>query len=100
MNSNTLDIVTRRHGDTALRSEIQTTPTQTIQVLDTASPKHTNPVLFVADADPVLRRGLTTALKRRFGADYYVHSAATPEAALRTLRRLHERGGRGGVSDC
>jgi thioredoxin reductase (NADPH) len=38
----------------------------------------------------VPRRGLTAALKRRFGADYGVHSAATPEAALRTLRRLHD----------
>ena len=90
MNSNTLDIVSRRHGDTVLRREIQTTPTQTIQVLDTASPTYSMPVLFVADADPELRSGLTTALKRRFGADYCVHSAATPEAALRTLRRLHE----------
>jgi thioredoxin reductase (NADPH) len=90
VNSNTLDIVTRRHGATALRSRIQTTPTQTIQVLDAASPKHRMPVLFVADADPELRRELTTALKRRFGADYCVHSAATPAAALRTLRRLHE----------
>ena len=90
MNSNTLDIVSRRHGDTVLRREIQTTPTQTIQVLDTASPTYSMPVLFVADADPELRSGLTTALKRRFGADYCVHSAATPDAALRTLRRLHE----------
>ena len=48
------------------------------------------PVLFVADADPVLRRGLTAALKRRFGTDYHVRSAATPGAALRTLRRLHD----------
>src|SRR5215204_3065513 len=90
MNSNTLDIVTRRDGDTMLRTEIQTTPTQAIPVHDTSSPKHTKPVLFVADADPVLRRRLTAALERRFGADYHVHSAATPGAALRTLRRLYD----------
>ena len=59
-------------------------------VHDTSSPKHTKPVLFVADADPVLRRELTAALKRRFGADYHVRSAATPGAALSTLRRLHD----------
>ncbi len=68
MNSNTLDIVTRRDGDTVLRREIRTTPTQAIPVHDTSSPKHTKPVLFVADADPVLRRELTAALKRRFGS--------------------------------
>ena len=38
----------------------------------------------------MLRRGLTAALKRRFGTDYHVRSAATPGAALRTLRRLHD----------
>jgi thioredoxin reductase (NADPH) len=47
------------------------------------------PVLVVADADPALRRGLTAALKRRFGADYHVRAAATAAAALTTLRRLH-----------
>jgi DNA-binding NarL/FixJ family response regulator len=64
--------------------------TQCLPARDASSPNLTKPVLFVADADPVLRRGLTAALKRRFGADYLVHSAATPEAALRTLRRLHD----------
>ena len=91
MNSNTLDIVTRRDRDTLLRREIRTTPTLRLPIHDTSSPKHLKPVLFVADADPVQRRGLTAALKRRFGADYHVHSAATPEAALRTLRRLHDQ---------
>ena len=57
---------------------------------DASSPKQTKPVLFVADADPVMRSGLTAALKRRFGADYLVRSAATPEAALRLLRHLHD----------
>jgi thioredoxin reductase (NADPH) len=90
MNSNTVDIVIRPAGETVLRTEIQTRPTKTFRVHDASSPKHTKPVLFVADADPALRRGLTAALKRRFGADYIVHSAATPEAALRTLRRLHD----------
>ena len=90
MSSTTLDIVTRRDGDTLLRREIRTTPTQTMPVHDTPSPKHPKPVLFVVDADPVLRRGLTAALKRRFGADYHVRSAATSGAALRTLRRLHD----------
>jgi len=90
MNSNTLDIVTGRDRDTVLRTEIQTTPTQAIPVHDTSSPKHTKPVLFVADADPVLRRKLTAALNRRFGADYQVRSAATPEVALKTLLRLHD----------
>ena len=52
---------------------------------------HAKPVLVVADADPALRRGLTAALKRRFGADYHVRAAATTAAALRTLRRLHDQ---------
>jgi thioredoxin reductase (NADPH) len=39
----------------------------------------------------VLRRGLTAALRRRFGADYQVHSAATSAAAVKTLRRLHDQ---------
>jgi thioredoxin reductase (NADPH) len=90
MNSNTLDIATRRDGDTMLRTETQTTFTRAIPVHDTSSPKHTKPVLFVADADPVLRRKLTAALERRFGADYHVRSAATPGAALSTLQRLHD----------
>ena len=90
MSSNTLDIVTGPNGDTVLRREIQTRPTQTIPVHDMSSPKHTKPVLFVADADSALRRKLTAALKRRFGTDYHVRSAATPGAALRTLRRLHD----------
>lgn len=47
-----------------------------------------NPVLLVAGNDPVLRRDLAGALRRRFGADYRVHSGATAAAALRTLRRL------------
>jgi thioredoxin reductase (NADPH) len=66
-------------------------PTQNTPVPDTSSSHaYTKPVLFIADADPVLRRGLTAALKRRFGADYHVRSAAAPGAALRTLRRLHD----------
>ena len=90
MSTTTLDIITRRDGDTLLRREIRTTPTQTTPVHDTPSPKHPKPVLFVVDADPVPRRGLTAALNRRFGADYHVRSAATSGAALRTLRRLHD----------
>ncbi len=90
MSSNTLDIVARRDGDANLHRELFPTSTQFSSVHDTSSPKHVKPVLFVADADPLLRRGLTAALKRRFGADYLVHSAATPEAGLRTLRRLHD----------
>jgi thioredoxin reductase (NADPH) len=91
MASNTLDLVTRRDGDTLRRTEIPTTPTRSTPVPDTSSSRaYTKPVLFIVDADPVHRRGLTAALKRRFGADYHVRSAATPEAALRTLRRLHD----------
>src|SRR5215208_6537329 len=80
MNSTILDIDARRDTDAVLRGEVPSTLTQTIPVLDKSSPKHTKPVLFVADADPALRRRLTAALKHRFGADYHVHSAATPEA--------------------
>jgi hypothetical protein len=79
--SSTLDIVARRNGNAMLPREVSATSIPCVPVHDTSSPKHTKPVLFVADADPVLRRGLTAALKRRFGADYLVHSAATPEAA-------------------
>ena len=90
MHSKTVDIVARREGDTVLQRAVRTVPTQTMPVPDATSPKYTKPVLFVADADPVVRRGLTVALKRRFGADYQVRSAATPVAALSTLRRLHD----------
>jgi thioredoxin reductase (NADPH) len=90
MNTNTLDTDIHRDRGMSLSEVIRTTPIQTIPEYDTSSPKHRKPVLFVADADPVLRRELTAALKRRFGADYLIHSAATPEAALRTLRRLHD----------
>jgi CheY-like chemotaxis protein len=90
MSSNTLDIVTRPDGDTMVHSELSPMFTHLMPVHDTSSPRQAKPVLFVADADPVLRRGLTAALKRRFGADYLVHSAATPEAGLRALRRLHD----------
>ena len=90
MTSNILDTVSRPNGDTVLRGEVRTMPIRTMPVHDTSSPRHTKPVLFVADADPALRRKLTAALKHRFGADYDVRSAATPGAALRTLRRLHD----------
>ena len=90
MSSSTLDMVARRDEDTGLRSETRPMPTPTIPVHKTPSPKPSKPVLFVAEADSVLRRGLTVALTRRFGTDYHVRSAATSGAALRTLRRLHD----------
>lgn len=90
MHSNTLDIVTRRGGGTLLHGAVRSAPTPTMPIHDTSSPKQTKPVLFVADADPVVRHELTAALKRRFGADYHVSSAATPAAGLSTLRRLHD----------
>jgi thioredoxin reductase (NADPH) len=90
VSSNTLDIVTRRERDTVLRKETRTMATRTMPVDDRASPRHSKPVLFVVDADPVPRRGLTAALKRRFGTDYHVRSAAAPAAALRTLQRLRD----------
>ena len=90
MNSNTLDVVTRRNGHAVLRGEVHNKPAQTSPVHGTSSPKQAKPVLFVVDADPVLRRALTAALKHRFGTDYHVRSAATPGAALRALRRLHD----------
>jgi hypothetical protein len=69
--------------------------TPTIPAHDTSSPKHMKPVLFVADADPELRRGLTAALKHRFGTDYHVRSAAMPGTAMKTLRRLHDEAAEG-----
>jgi thioredoxin reductase (NADPH) len=90
MSSNTLDIVTRSDGDSLRRGEVPTTPTQNTPVHDTSSHTYTKPILFVVNADPVLRRRLTAALKRRFGIDYHVRSAAAPGAALRTLQRLHD----------
>ena len=79
MYSNTLDVVTRRNGHAVLRGEVHIKPAQTRPVHGTLSPKQAKPVLFVVDADPVLRRALTAALKHRFGTDYHVRSAATPE---------------------
>ena len=88
MSSTTLDIVTGRDGSAMLRGEVRTMPTRFIPAPAASPSNHSRPVLVVADADPVLRRGLTAALRRRFGADYRVRSAATSRAALDTLRRL------------
>lgn len=51
------------------------------------------PVLFVADADPLARVALESALTRRFGPDYRVLAVGTPEDALTELRRLADEGG-------
>src|SRR5918994_7590091 len=65
MNSNTLDVVTRRNGHVVLRGEVHNKPAQVSPVHDTSSPQQAKPVLFVVDTDPVLRRALTAALKHR-----------------------------------
>lgn len=52
-----------------------------------------SPVLFVVDADPQARGTAEAALVRRFGRDYRVLVAATPEDALSDLQRLADHGG-------
>ncbi len=51
-----------------------------------------SPVLFVVDADPQSRRAVEAALIRRFGRDYRVLVAATPEDALSDFQRLADHG--------
>jgi thioredoxin reductase (NADPH) len=50
------------------------------------------PVLFLVDADPAARGAAEAALLRRFGRDYRVLTADTPEAGLDALARLAHRG--------
>ena len=45
-----------------------------------------SPVLFIVDADPQARVVAESALARRFGPDYRVLAAGTPQDAL-TARR-------------
>jgi len=50
------------------------------------------PVLLLVDADPTARAALEAALLRRFGADYRVMAAGSPEAGLASLTELAQRG--------
>jgi thioredoxin reductase (NADPH) len=50
------------------------------------------PVLFVADADEDARVAAESTLRRRFGADYRVLTAASAAAGLDALERLAQQG--------
>jgi thioredoxin reductase (NADPH) len=50
-----------------------------------------SPTLFVLDADQEARVRTESALARRFGADYRVVAAASPQDGLEALRRLAEQ---------
>jgi thioredoxin reductase (NADPH) len=52
-----------------------------------------HPVLFVVDADQAARAATEAALVRRFGLDYRVVTADTPESGLAALERLARHGG-------
>ncbi len=52
-----------------------------------------SPVLFIVDADPQARVVAESALARRFGPDYRVLAAGTPQDALTALQRLADQGG-------
>jgi thioredoxin reductase (NADPH) len=52
-----------------------------------------HPVLFVVDADQEARAATEAALVRRFGLDYRVVTAGTPESGLAALERLARHGG-------
>ena len=52
-----------------------------------------SPVLFIVDADPQARVVAESALARRFGPDYRVLAAGTPQDALSALQRLADQGG-------
>ena len=51
------------------------------------------PVLFIVDADPQDRAVTESALARRFGPDYQVLAAGTPQGGLDALQRLADEGG-------
>jgi thioredoxin reductase (NADPH) len=51
------------------------------------------PVLFIVDADPQDRAVTESALTRRFGPDYQVLAAGTPQGGLDALQRLADHGG-------
>src|ERR1700746_2493377 len=51
-----------------------------------------NPVLFLADGDPQARAVTESALARRFGPDYRVLAADTPQGGLEVLERLAAQG--------
>ena len=51
-----------------------------------------SPVLFIVDADPQARVVAESALARRFGPDYLVLAAGTPQDALTVLQRLADQG--------
>jgi thioredoxin reductase (NADPH) len=51
------------------------------------------PVLFVVDADQQDRAVAESALARRFGPDYQVLAADTPQGGLDALQRLADHGG-------
>ena len=50
------------------------------------------PVLFLVDADAEARERIATALTRRFGADYQVHTAGTESEGLAMLEQLGNDG--------
>ena len=52
-----------------------------------------SPVLFIVDADPQARVVAESALARRFGPDYRVLVAGTPQDALTALQHLAHHGG-------
>jgi thioredoxin reductase (NADPH) len=50
------------------------------------------PVLLIVDADRVARGATETALRRRYGVDYQILTADSPETGLDTLARLAQQG--------
>jgi thioredoxin reductase (NADPH) len=50
------------------------------------------PALVVVHGEPEVLAALNQALRSRFGADYQILAAATPAAALDTLKRLRQGG--------
>lgn len=51
------------------------------------------PVLLIVDADPEARAMTESALARRFGPDYQVLAATTPQGGLDALQRLADHDG-------
>jgi thioredoxin reductase (NADPH) len=50
------------------------------------------PALLISDADPKARATAESALARRFGADYHILTADSPQAGLEILQGLADRG--------
>jgi CheY-like chemotaxis protein len=67
-------------------------PSQIARALSTQEVTMASPVLVAVYDDPDTLAALEQTLQTRFGPDYQILTAATPTAALKTLRQLRQDG--------